>query len=267
MTRRPEESTSAGAREIAPDVYCLGPKGRTRALGPLKVNRGGFAGRALGVLAFGIAFGYVEAAVVAYLQTALGIPPEPLFPLRQATGEAGRLLGIEVGRELAALVMLGTIGWVVGASRLERLAWSAVAFGAWDLAYYGWLWVLSGWPPALTSWDVLFLVPVPWTGPVWAPTAVSLSLIGVGLLAARRLRRGDELRLARWQVAGGLAGGVLVVASFILDAPDIVAGGVPREFAWPVFGAGMLLAGAAAVAALRGQAAGAPRSAPVDRIA
>jgi len=231
------------------------------------VNRGGFAGRAIGVLAFGVAFGFVEAAVVVYLQSALGLAPQPLLPLPQATGEAGRLLGIELGRELATLVMLGALGWVVGASRLERLAWAAVAFGAWDLAYYGWLWVLSGWPPALTTWDVLFLIPVPWIGPVWAPMAVSLSLIGVGLLAVRRIRRGDALRIGPWQVAGGLAGGALVVASFMLDAPDILAGGGPREFAWPVFGAGMLLAGAAAVAALRGSAGRAATSAPVDTLA
>ena len=207
----------------------------------------GFAGRAIGVLAFGVAFGYVEAAVVVYLQTALRLAPEPLLPLRQVTGEAGRLVGIEAGRELATLVMLGAVGCVAGTSRLERLAWSAVAFGAWDLTYYGWLWMFSGWPPTLTTWDVLFLVPVPWVGPVWAPMAVSLALVGVGLLAARRLRRGDALPLEPWQIAGGVTGGVLVVSSFMLDTGNILAGGTPHDFAWPVFLAGMLLAVAASV--------------------
>ena len=187
-----------------------------------------------------------------YLQEALTLTREPLFPLRQVSGEAARLLGIEVGRELATLVMLGAVGWLAGSRRWERLAWAAVAFGAWDLAYYGWLWVFSGWPPTLTTWDVLFLVPVPWVAPVWAPMTVSLALIGVGLLAARRLHDGSPLHLARWHLAGGLAGGLLVVASFLLDAPSVLAGGVPRDYPWLLFLAGMFLAIWASIAALGG---------------
>jgi hypothetical protein len=30
MTRPPQASTTTAAREIAPDVYCLGPRGRTQ---------------------------------------------------------------------------------------------------------------------------------------------------------------------------------------------------------------------------------------------
>jgi hypothetical protein len=93
---------------------------------------------------------------------------------------------------------------------------------------------------------------VPWVGPVWAPVAVSMALIGFGLAAARRLGRGDGLRVTRWHVAAGLGGGVLVVLSFMLGADTIVAGGPPGDFAWPVFLAGMLLAGVAAVDALWG---------------
>jgi hypothetical protein len=33
MTRSPQKSTSAVALEIAPDVYCLGPQGRTQTAG------------------------------------------------------------------------------------------------------------------------------------------------------------------------------------------------------------------------------------------
>jgi hypothetical protein len=206
------------------------------------------------VIAFGIAFGYVEAAVVVYLRHALGVPAEPLFPLREASGDDARLVAIELGREVSTLVMLASIGWVAGSRRLERLAWSAVAFGVWDIAYYAWLWVFSGWPPTPGTWDVLFLVPLPWVAPVLAPVTVSAALILVGLVAAGRLRRGDGIALRRREVAGGIGGGALVVASFVLDAGNVLAGGMPHDFAWPLFGAGMLLAAAAATAALRGSA-------------
>ena len=216
------------------------------------MTRDGVAGRAIGVLAFGVAFGYVEAAVVVYLQGALGLAPQPVFPLHQATGPALRLLGIEVGREMSTLVMLAVIGWLAGVSRVERLAWAAVAFGAWDLAYYGWLWVFGGWPSSLGTWDVLFLVPVPWVGPVWAPMAVSLALVGVGLAAARQLGSGVALGLATWQGLAGLLGGALVVATFLVNAPLVLAGGVPRDYPWPLFVAGLALAIGAAGTVLAG---------------
>ena len=203
-----------------------------------------------GMLAFGIAFGYVEAAVVVDLRTALGQSPQPVFPLQEATTETGRLVAIEMGRELATLVMLAGVGIAVGRSWLERLAWCAVAFRAWDLAYYGWLNVFTGWPPALDTWDVLFLLPLPWVGPVWAPMGVSVALVGVGAAAAHRLGRSEPLRIVRWQLAAGIAGGLIVIASFMLDAPSILAGGTPTAFAWLPFVAGLALALRAAVAAL-----------------
>jgi len=210
-----------------------------------------------GLLAFGIAFGYVEAAVVVDLRTALGQSPQPIFPLQEATGQTTRLVAIEMGRELATLVMLAAVAIAVGRSWLERLAWCAVAFGTWDIAYYGWLWVFVGWPPALDTWDVLFLLPVPWVGPVWAPVAVSVALVGVGAVAALRLGRSEHLRLAPWHVTAGIAGGLLVIASFMLDAPSILDGDTPSAFAWPPFVGGLALAIVAAVAALGG---GRPRT-------
>src|SRR5579863_2122469 len=102
-------------------------------------------GTAVAIIAFGIAMGYVEAAVVVYLQGALGLPTAPNFPLQHA-GPNERLALIEVGRELATLVMLTGVGWLAGRHGWAWLTWTAVAFGAWDLAYYGWLWVFSGWP-------------------------------------------------------------------------------------------------------------------------
>lgn len=212
-------------------------------------SRRSLAGTAVVVVAYAIAMGYLEAAVVVYLRQAVGIEHEALFPLHDGGGL--QTLGpIELGRELATLVMLAGLGWLAGAERIERLAWTAVVFGTWDITYYGWLWVFVGWPPSPATWDILFLVPVPWVGPVWAPIVVSAALIGFGLLTARRLRGGGAMAIGPWQVVGGLAGGVLVILSFTLDARHILAGGIPESWAWPVFVAGMALATLAAGTAL-----------------
>ncbi len=201
------------------------------------------------VIAYAVAMAFLESAVVVYLQRALGIDPRALFPLREPA-MTGDLAVIEVGREAATLVMLGVVGWLAGRSGPERLAWTAVAFGTWGILYYAWLWAFIGWPSSLGTWDLLFLIPVPWTGPVWAPVAVSLALVGFGLAAAGRIRAGRGVRAGQAQVAAGVAGGLIVIVSFTLDAGRILAGGIPDTFAWPVFAAGLGLAAWGATTAI-----------------
>jgi len=218
-----------------------------------------FRRTAVTVFAYAVAMAYLEAAVVVYLQLALGAQVGAIFPLRPAS-EAGSLVAIEAGREAATLVMIGAVGLLVGRAWLERLAWSAVVFGVWDIGYYAWLHLFSGWPPSLGTPDLLFLLPVPWVGPIWSPVAVSAVLVGVGLATASALRSGRRLAVARWHWGAGLAGGFLVVLSFTLDAGRLIDGGLPGPYAWPVFAVGMLLALAAAVDALRGAHRAAPTS-------
>lgn len=212
-------------------------------------SRASFRAVAGAVIAYALAMAYVEAAVVVYLQTALGGQVGMLFPLRPA-GETGGLIAIEAGREAATLVMIAAVGVVVGRGAVERLAWSAVVFGAWDIGYYAWLRVFSGWPPSPETPDVLFLLPVPWVGPVWSPVVVSLALVGVGLAAAGRLSSGGQLALSARHWVAGLAGGLLVILSYTLDAARLMDGGYPGPYPWPVFAAGMLVALAAAADAL-----------------
>jgi hypothetical protein len=210
----------------------------------------GFGATAGIVIAFAVAMAFLESAVVVYLQRALGIQVGALFPLQDPAG-VGDLAAIEVGREAATLVMLAAVGWLAGRSALERLAWTAVAFGTWDILYYAWLWVFIGWPPSLGTWDLLFLIPVPWAGPVWAPMAISAALVVFGLAAARQLRAGRRVRAGRAQVAAGIAGGLIVVLAFCWNAPLLVDGRVPADFPWPIFAAGLAIAGWGAFAALR----------------
>ena len=208
-----------------------------------------FVAAALAVTVFAVAMAYLESAVVVYLRAALGLDPGVIFPLREPAA-LGSFAAIELGREAATIVMLAAVGWLAGRSAIERLAWTAVAFGMWDIFYYAWLWIFTGWPPALDTWDLLFLIPVPWAGPVWAPVAVSVALVGFGLWAALRVRRGGRVAIGPWQVLGGIAGGVIVVVSFTLQAGEILAGGLPHDYAWTVFVAGMAVAMAAALSAL-----------------
>jgi hypothetical protein len=209
-----------------------------------------FRSAALTVVIFAVAMSFVESAAVVYLQRALGINPDELFPLRSAD-VVGSLAAIEVGREAATLVMLVAIGCLAGRGRVDRFAWTAVAFGVWDIGYYVWLWVFIGWPHGPGTWDVLFLIPTPWTGPVWAPVAVSAALIGFGLAAAYRTSAGSPPWIGRVGGVAAVMGGVIVVMSFLANGPAVLDGGLPGWFPWPVFWLGMATAAVAAVAALR----------------
>lgn len=208
-----------------------------------------FRSTAVAVVAFGVAFGYVEAAVVAYLRAAIetGAVAPAHDPATFGTFEAE-----EIARELATLVMIGAVGWLAGRTRLERLAWAAVVFGAWDVVYYLGLRLTIGWPPSLDTWDVLFLVPGPWVGPVWAPIVVSAALVGTGLAAARQLRAGRSVVVGPLHALAALGGGALVIGSFLVDTNRLLAGDSSPWRGWPLYWSGMALASAATWTALAG---------------
>jgi hypothetical protein len=213
---------------------------------------GAFRSTTAAVVAFGIAMGYLEAAVVVYLRSA--IETGSVVPAHDP-GTLGTFEAIEVARELATLVMIAAVGWLAGRTRLERLAWAAVVFGAWDLVYYLGLRLAIGWPPSLDTWDVLFLIPGPWVGPVWAPIVVSAALVGSGLTAARRLRAGRPIVVGPARALAALAGGGLVILGFLVDTNRVLAGESLAWTGWPLFGAGLALATAATVSALTGRSA------------
>ena len=206
-----------------------------------------YASTAVAVLGFGIAMGFLEAAVVVYLRAV--IEAGAAVPAHEP-GTIGTFEAVEVAREAATLVMIASVGWLAGRTGLERLAWAAVAFGAWDITYYAGLRLIIGWPPGLETWDVLFLIPTTWVGPVWAPVVVSVALVGVGLIAAARLRAGRRLVLGAARASVALAGGGLVVASFLVDGHRVVPGDARPWTGWPLFWFGMALAASATVSSM-----------------
>ena len=199
---------------------------------------------------FGIAFGYLEASVVVYLRALYEplrqkISPREaneLFPLitadqlRDAGPEHTRRLLTEIGREAATLIMLAAIGLAAVGSFDKWAAAFLIAFGLWDIFFYVFLRVLIGWPQSLFTWDLLFLIPVPWVGPVAAPVLVSIAMIICGLIV---LQRPVAIGGAHW--TGIVFGGLIIVLSFCMDSANLMRGGLPRPFHWGVFFIGLLM--------------------------
>lgn len=204
------------------------------------------------VLLFGAAFGYLEASVVSYLRL-LHEParlrfypnraPADLFPLltleqiKQVGPEQMQLLPIEIGREAATLLMLAGIALAASQTPSEWAALFVIAFGIWDITFYVFLKVLLDWPSSLFTWDILFLIPVPWAGPVLAPVLVSVAMIAGGIW---HLVSGAQPWSAR-QWALLLTGALVIVISFAMDYRNVMNAGMPRPFHWEIFALGMAI--------------------------
>ncbi len=204
------------------------------------------------VTAFAIAMAWVEAASVFYIRALVDrIEPYQVNPL-----PINDTLGyVELWREAATLVMIATLGMLAGSTWRRRAGYAAIAFGTWDIFYYVFLRLMSGWPRTPMDWDILFLLPLPWWGPVLAPVSIALLMILWGTLATQSREDATD---ARWAWALGSAGIALALAVFMSDAwralphgRDAVLQVLPTTFNWPLFGAALLLMAAPLTVGLR----------------
>ena len=188
------------------------------------------------VAAFAIAMACVESATVFYLRVLVDrvepYQPTPL-PINNALGN------VELWREAATLAMLTTVGMLAGRTWRRRIGYAAIAFGVWDIFYYVFLRMMTGWPRTLFDWDILFLLPLPWWGPVIAPTSIATVMIVWGTLATQSR---DDTADARSAIALASIGIGLALVVFMTDTWRALPGGrdavlqvLPSTFNWPLF--------------------------------
>ena len=194
------------------------------------------------VVAFSIAFGYIEAAVVVYLRQIFH-PDGFIFPMTVfGTGPLfKRFLLTETGREAATIVLIFTGAWLSGHNRQQRVAYFLIIFAVWDIFYYVWLKVLLDWPASIMDWDILFLIPVTWASPVLYPVLVSITLIAFAVVILYRCSCGRPVRATLPDWLAFSASGLIVVVSFCLPGLHITEPDFASHFYRPLFAAGLLL--------------------------
>ena len=165
------------------------------------------------VLLYAIAMALLETAVVVYLRE-LYYKDGFAFPLRNLPAT---IAITELLREAATVVMLVAIGFLCGKNKLQRFAYFCLAFAVWDIFYYVFLYVLLSWPQSLFTWDILFLIPLPWYGPVWAPCLVStLMIIGSGYIIYQTEKEcSPQIIASDWLLL--IAGACVTIYSFVRD--------------------------------------------------
>jgi hypothetical protein len=199
--------------------------------------------------------GVLEGAVVVYLRR-LYFPGGFAFPMQMVETN---IMVVELWREMATLVMLAAVGALAGRTRSERFAWFIYTFGVWDLVYYATLKLALGWPPSWLTWDILFLLPFPWVGPVLAPCIVAATMCGIAFTAVCITDRNTDASMTPRERLMLATGALIVIVSFTLDwvttdGPtlwmnvtrnrDLLYGlghYVPRYYPWWIFAVGEAL--------------------------
>lgn len=194
------------------------------------------------VVTFGVAFAYIEAAVVVYLREIFH-PDGFTFPMKVfGLGPlAKRLLLTEIGREAATIVLISAGAWLFGRNRRHRVAYFLTIFAVWDIFYYVWLKVLIDWPASIMDWDILFLIPVVWASPLLYPVLLSVMMLAFAAVLLLRPPSAGPFRVTLPDWIGFIASGLIVVVCFCLAGVHAAEQDFASHFYRSLFAAGALL--------------------------
>jgi hypothetical protein len=168
--------------------------------------------KSLHLIIFFISMALLESAVVVYLRELyypLGFT-FPLSPMKEV------VIITELAREFATIVMLWTIAFVAGRNFSSRFAWFIIGFGIWDIFYYVFLFVFIQWPATLVDWDILFLIPLPWYGPVIAPCLISVVMILFGIVIIYFDKKGIDIKWKSIPIITLLLGCLICLYTFMI---------------------------------------------------
>ena len=169
---------------------------------------------------FSIAMGFLETAVVVYLRR-IYYPNGFEFPLVRIESD---ILLVEVLREFATIIMLAMIGVLLGKNKLQRFALFIYSFAIWDIFYYIFLKALLNWPESFFTPDILFLIPVPWVGPVVAPIILAISMIILALTILTNENLVYDQSNVKSEMKLLIGGSFIAIISFVLNYFTLIEG-------------------------------------------
>jgi hypothetical protein len=211
------------------------------------------------LLLFAVAMGFMEAIIVLYIRE-ISYPEGFVFPLNPLPTS---LMKAELIRELSTMVMLLTVAWLTGKTFLRRLNAFLFLFGIWDIFYYVALRLFLDWPESLLTWDILFLIPVIWIGPVLAPLICSVTMILMAI-CFEWLKTKNKITSLRWyELMIIFTGAIIIYITFTYDFSMIILKGnylsellslaentqfnkiltnyIPEKFKWGTFTVGITI--------------------------
>jgi hypothetical protein len=169
------------------------------------------------VTIFAIAMGFFESAIVIYLRELLNV----IFDQKQLKADVflmkPHVITTEILREAATVIMLITVGYIAGKTALSRFAYFIHAFAIWDIFYYVFLKAILNWPETVFGWDLLFLIPMPWVGPVLAPCIVAATMSLLAIIILKYQKNGKHFSFNYQEYIPMLIGIIIILITFMLD--------------------------------------------------
>ena len=181
--------------------------------------------------------GYFEAMVVVYLR-GMFYPDGFSFPLKIIPV---RMIILEVFREAATIVMLGSVSALAAKKFWNRFGYFIIMFGVWDIFFYIWLKVCIDWPSSLFDWDILFLIPLPWIGPVIAPVMIALVMISIGISITGLFKNGHDFKPSKTTWILAIIATLLLLFSFMHDTGAALHQKMPKPYLYWLLVIGLVI--------------------------
>lgn len=80
---------------------------------------------------------------------------------------------------------------------------------------------MLNWPASIFENDILFLIPIPWIGPVLSPIIVSLTMIIASILSISLQENGYSLKVEKQHLLLTILGCITILISFLWNAYTI----------------------------------------------
>lgn len=189
------------------------------------------------LIVFSIAMGFLESAVVVYLRE-LYYPEGFKFPLMPIDKH---IITTEFWREIATIIMLLGVAILAGKITVQRFAYFLFCFALWDIFYYVFLFALIGWPPSLMTWDILFLIPIPWVGPVLTPLIMTLLMVTHSCMIVFFDLKGTKARINPGEWVALISGSLIVIISWTRDYYMYASAKHPETSLWSLISSDTLL--------------------------
>ncbi|MFC2107126.1 hypothetical protein ACFLRY_02200 [Bacteroidota bacterium] len=170
------------------------------------------------VTIFSIAMGLFEAVVVIYLRE-IYYPEGFSFPLKMIEPH---IAIFEICREAATLLMLLMIGFLAAKRAVIRFAYFLLSFAIWDIFYYVFLKLFIDWPESLLTWDILFLIPITWIGPVIAPVINAITMTVLALIIIDASRKTSDRIISRLSWLLLITGSLITIFGYIQDYGNFI---------------------------------------------